>query len=705
MPGTKLAVTGDVSVLFGCPPEIIKVLMNSTLPFPDAIILPDKFEVNGVLQNCTEFPLYYFLFSLGHFFKGKKLIIGGEKNEVENNLKLLNLTLLGPSQADYDSLPPSPWFKNLYAQSRYLSLKHPVKKKKHATVQSTDNNEVSIQEMIEKVIFEDGILRIGNILVTHTGLNTYSIDDVLIDCNFSDEQVPPYVLNEGYVPNLPMGFGIDVLGGGSGFTKTKPCSCILLNHNSDYMLLDCLPFIDAQLKARGLCLEQVSSVFVSHIHDDHCNLFPFVLSGLKIDLLTTQEIYWMVIHKLAFMTGRAPSEFKEYFNFIEVKPYENTAYFGIDILPHYSVHSIPTIGAVFSNRHSGRTYSIGFSGDNKGLVEIQKMTSEGIVPQIQSSYLFDFYKKRFDLLVADGGSGLLHGEPRDAINSESRRIVFLHLENLDPEFGASFAIARSGKRFSILGGNSEMHSIFMSRLLERCYPGIHDKWINVLLNDMTVRYYNSEDIIIRQGEKKDDVISVVLSGRCAVLWHDGKKLSKIAEKQVGDFLGELAIIKGDSSRTASIIAETPVIICELNDDVYLNFLKAENRLSDFSDHLWERFTLERVYPFSKFCDPVKDTICRMGNVLLVKPGDVVLMNAENYYFLLKGQMKVQNQNTEHPADEGCVYCAGNAKSEQMSKFKAVGECALFVISKEKMHDLCKIIPRLNYHMKGNTINK
>jgi len=89
MPGVKIYKDEKYSILFGCPPEIIKNIMLSNLEFPDYIVLPDRIFHNGVLQNCTEFPLYYFLFVLGNFFKGKKLNILGEKKHIENNFFII----------------------------------------------------------------------------------------------------------------------------------------------------------------------------------------------------------------------------------------------------------------------------------------------------------------------------------------------------------------------------------------------------------------------------------------------------------------------------------------------------------------------------------------------------------------------------------------------------------------------------------------
>ena len=58
-PGVAFARIAETNILFGCPPEVIKHLMLKGLGSPEVIVLPDTAYRFDVLQNCTEFPLYY----------------------------------------------------------------------------------------------------------------------------------------------------------------------------------------------------------------------------------------------------------------------------------------------------------------------------------------------------------------------------------------------------------------------------------------------------------------------------------------------------------------------------------------------------------------------------------------------------------------------------------------------------------------------
>ena len=55
IPGVKVYQEDNFSVLFGCPPEVIKSLITQKIDFPDYILLPDIIHYEGVLQNCTKF--------------------------------------------------------------------------------------------------------------------------------------------------------------------------------------------------------------------------------------------------------------------------------------------------------------------------------------------------------------------------------------------------------------------------------------------------------------------------------------------------------------------------------------------------------------------------------------------------------------------------------------------------------------------------
>jgi CRP-like cAMP-binding protein len=626
-PGVKLYQDEKASVMFGCPPEIIKDLMVQKIGFPDTIVIPDTLFRSGVLQNCTEFPLYYFLFVLGNYSKGNRLTLVGEKEVLDANRELLRLTLLGPTKEEYDSIGPSPYFETLYRESRYLSVK------------DKSGKEIPIDGFIDFLPFAKGEARNERYSIRHLDRDLYSIGGTEVALREPGSQNPVYDLKTDYAPKIPHKFGVDILGGGSGFTPGKPSSAVLLNYNSDYMLIDCPPYLDHHLRARGIAREQLKSIFLTHIHDDHCNVFPLVEFNTKLKFLGTPEVYWMTLKKLSLQTMHRMDEFRSYFEFIELEPYKENDFYGIKIIPHYTVHSIPTIGATFTMNEKGKKHSIGFGGDNKSLPQIRQMTERGITPKDKLDHILQLYHDRYDLLMVDGGMGLLHGDPEDAMASKSDRVVFMHLEKLPEKFDATFSMALPGKRYILSESKNDAYLIKAMEIFHQDFPGISQEWITALMNNLDIVQLNSGDIIIKQGDSRKGNIFLILSGSCGVLFHDGQKLHEIAVKEAGDFIGEMAVIKREKSRSASVVAKTPVILGLIDEEIYYAFLESEKRI-DAITRMWEiRKAIEALYPFSEFSDLVNERLARAGTMKDIAEGTVVVAEGESakgLYIVLSG---------------------------------------------------------------------
>jgi hypothetical protein len=62
MKGSFLVGVEDETILFGSPPEIIKVLMNRRKPMPTTVVLPAHFFWLEEIQAKLEFQLFHFLF-------------------------------------------------------------------------------------------------------------------------------------------------------------------------------------------------------------------------------------------------------------------------------------------------------------------------------------------------------------------------------------------------------------------------------------------------------------------------------------------------------------------------------------------------------------------------------------------------------------------------------------------------------------------
>ncbi len=637
-PGVAFARTAETNILFGCPPEVIKHLMLRGLGSPEVIILPDTPYRFDVLQNCTEFPLYYFLFVERNFMQGKKLTIVGTPTHLKANRKLLRLTLVGPTRKEYDALGHSPWFDELYRESREISVKNAA------------GQELSIDDFVDFIPFRNGVAKLKNgTEIIHTGKDRYRLGDDIIDINFSVPQQPPYDLRNDFTTTMPAHFGVTVLGGASGFIADKPCSGLVLHYNSEHMLVDCVPYLEQALNARGISTTEIRSLFLTHIHDDHCNIFPLLRLSNKVRLIATKEIFWMAMMKLSLQTLMPVEDLSSMFHFVEVKPYETTEFYGLSIEPHYTVHSIPTIGATFRMKEGNESRSIVFIGDNKSFSDIEQMVSQGIVRKEKFEVLRQRYSERYDILFADGGMGILHGNPRDALKSHSDRIVFMHLEKLPPEFDATFSHAVAGKRYNIIQGSYDSYMIRTMHILSDSFHNISHEWSAALMNNFHIVTFNAGDIIFKQNDTSKGLIYIILTGSCSVMVHDGKMLSEKARKEAGDFVGEMAVLDENKVRSASIVAASPVTLCAIDEKLFHEFLIAEKR-TDEMRHLWKvRSEIERFWPFEQFADNVNDRIARSAVRLRVAAGDSLVEQGKNdgeFFIILSGEFSVRVNGTE-----------------------------------------------------------
>ncbi|MDH4127892.1 MAG: cyclic nucleotide-binding domain-containing protein, partial [Spirochaetota bacterium] len=491
---------------------------------------------------------------------------------------------------------------------------------------------------------------------------------------------------------------------GSGFTASKPCSGIVISYNSDFMLVDCIPYIENSLNARGISKQQVKSIFITHIHDDHCNIFPLVLFDNKIKFLGTKEIFWMACKKLSLMTQHPIDTFTSYFDFVELKPYEENEFYGLNIVPHYTVHSIPTIGASFSMNYDGKKHSITFVGDNKALPDIKKMVDDGHVSADKYQYIHKLYKNQYNLLFSDGGMGILHGDPKDSLSSKSDRVIFLHLEKLPKEYDTTFTLASHGKRFILSQAGDRAPLIKTLLILNHHYPGITEEWQTTLLSNINITNYNTGDIIMKQGEESNKMIYIILSGSVNVLYHDGFELKELAIKEAGDIIGDMAAINRVTKRSASVLAKIPVTLCEIDENLFYSFVCSEKRIDSIKMKWNIRSELEKQFPFSKLSDIINDKIVSHVTRLKVNKEQTIIeqgTSGNDFYIILNGQFAIiRDGEIINYLYEGNMFGEYGSLGDQ-TRNATVKSLEDGVILKMKRNDIINIInstPALGFYI-------
>lgn len=631
--GSRVVTGASDVVLFGQPPEVLKALLLNNVSSFNAIVLTDIREKGGSLTNNLEFPLYFYLFLTDAFAKGQRMFLVGEEVDISHAIRLLRFTLTGPVESELSSWGTKPELKKEWLQvAEALAYKN------------AENEVVEIEDFFDIRPFENGKVQLPELTLHHTGRDQYEVANaagsLLVDLAQDEILDPPYTVQKDYVPGGLVKLGLEVLGGASGFTPNEPCTGLALCHNGDYILIDAMPFLDQHLVARGISKNQISAIFLTHLHDDHCTMFPLMLMPHVVEVITTQEIFNMAMEKLSCGLGWTVEAVQQHFSLFEIEPNVPVNYYGLTIEPHLTVHSIPTIGATFSTFHHGHPRQICIIGDNHSMSAINDLESKGLVRAQTVDTLKNLYENRFSLLVADGGAGAIHGDPADAIKSQSERVVYVHVEELANEFDTTFSLAVSGKRYTIIEGDPVLYGSQINHYLSKWLDErLSNRWLRSLLAESEIRSYNGDDVILVQDAASQDFVYLLLTGYCEVVQHDGKKLKSVAHLQAGDVIGEMATITGKGARNASVVARTPTTVCVFSEKTFSAFIAAQG----LGERLLERWSIRPLISslpcFSKLTSIVLLQTSIITSRISLGAGEKMSLGEEGWYVLIRGTLR------------------------------------------------------------------
>lgn len=588
-PGVFYISVGQHSLLAGCPPEIVKVLMQRGLRSPNWILLPDRPVSHGESQVAVEFPLYHHLFFGGKLAAGEPLGLLGSPRRVQAAVDLLELTLFGPDARQLAEWGmPVPQAEELARETRSFHLK------------DKQGKVIPLDVMVSRRAIEEDPVDLGWCIVRRVECNRFEIaaggHTKIIDLTPEQEQSPPYPVNTDLTATTLVKFGVEVLGGSTGFSATQASSGFALCHNGNYLLVDAIPYLNAHLRARGIARNQVQGLFLSHIHDDHCNLLSLLQYNRQISVLTTRVIYRMMLRKLSLLVDRPEASLEGYFHFIPLEAGVETNFYGLRITCFYSSHSIPTIGATFSTHHAGADCRIIFTSDTQALADLKRLQRTGAITQARYLEIAELYRQSAQLLLADGGEGQIHGDPHDAFSSPAERIVFLHLDNLPEKFQSHFCTATSGKRFNLLRGGTDYNLTRTIEFLLEYFPGMQPVWISNLLSNQQVLSYNAGDIIIREGTRSEGCVYMILTGYAQVVHHDGERRQFLAQMEAGELIGEMSVIMGHGQRNASVVALSPVTVTAFAESSFREFIRHQHYEARLKS-LWQNRELLQNFPY------------------------------------------------------------------------------------------------------------
>ncbi len=690
--GSRIVKDEAEVILFGQPPEVLKGLLREGVSRFDTLVLSDIREKNGSLMNNLEFPLYFFLFFSKGLAENRKINLVGDADSISHVMRLLRFTLMGPTPSELAEWRTEQGLKDEWlAVSKSLSLKN------------DKGNTIPIEEFFIPVPFENNLAVAGGFAIERQGPDRYLVSnpggDVEVDLNQDVVISPSYKVPADYVPGGLSKMGIEVLGGASGFSTEEPCTGLALCYNGDYLLIDSIPFLDHHLLARGISKNQISAVFLTHLHDDHCSMFPLMEMPHRVEVITTAEIYHMAMEKLSCQLGWSVAAVSEHFQLLKVNPGDTINYYGLNIEVHNTVHSIPTIGATFSTVHKGQFRDVCIVGDNQNMKSIRKMGESGIVRASTVENLERIYKHPFHLLIADGGAGEIHGDPGDALVSEADRVVFVHVDEVPEALRTTFSLASSGKRYTLLEGDSTIYTSqinhYLTLWLGQPFP---NRWMRNLLAEQEIYRYNAEDVIIVQDASTHGYVYLILTGYCEVVRISDGKRETVAELQAGDIIGEMAVLTGSGVRNASVVAKTPVSVCMFAEETFRNFIRYSGLQSTLENRWLLRPVVKLLPQFAQLSSTVTDKISRIAEWQVVEGGKSLWLDESHMYIFVEGFCSIVADDASEEKIVNGEELGWRAYTDNRPvEIKASSDCGLIKIEAQAYTALLKATPQLNYH--------
>ena len=251
-------------------------------------------------------------------------------------------------------------------------------------------------------------------------------------------------------------FGVTFVGVGSGFSHDKQNSSVIVWAEGKGILVDVVAENNSILSNYGINKNDVSHVFLTHVHSDHdAGVLENLLEKRKTNLIASRIIFESFLRKSQALTSLSKSSIEKYVKFIEVEPnkkikipgFKNT-FFEFD----YSLHSIPSGRCKITFIKGKKTTSISHSGDTKyDISKINAWYEKGTFTQTRKNGVLGFIWDS-DLIIHDVGGGNLHTDYESLIHFDKQikqKIILVH-QNGKPHPKSQLRYAVDGETIALI---------------------------------------------------------------------------------------------------------------------------------------------------------------------------------------------------------------------------------------------------------------
>ena len=586
-------------VLCGCPADVVKHLMRRGLVVkselrdvesetgPNAILLADSTLQGGAFANLAEFPVLQMLYRQG-------MILPGHPNNTGQKPLLIGLREQIEAQIDYvhrgnyglvskEELVACGLEQEAADEMMRIKLHFAFGKIRSAS------------ELLDSLPVGIGRTEIRDrVFIQRLGLNRYRFDyeDSYVDV---DLNLPR---GETYVSPYPLGmhrvdrnyFSVIHTGEGDGWDIDRPCMGSILSFQGRLYLIDAGPNLEAILQALSLSVNEIEGIFHTHCHDDHfAGLTALMQSDHKLIYYAVPMVRAAATKKLSALLAIGEQQFNTYFNAVDLNLGRWNDLDGLEVKPVLSPHPLET--TVFQFRALGadgfRHYShlADIASDSVLNDMVSGATANtGISPALRKE-VRDSYAEFAHLKKIDIGGGLIHGSAGDFSTDPSDKLVLAHiarpLSKDERQIG-------SGAEFGTTDVLVQSTQDYMRRIafdfFKGYFPDQPSGRLQILLNN-EIRTFNPHEILMREGEKVDDLL-LIISGNAEAL---SSQSPEPIRHSTGTLLGEIPILQDKAS------SDTYRATCYLQALIIPSFQYAAFVSRYSHQHLIEEFVKKRAW--------------------------------------------------------------------------------------------------------------
>jgi hemerythrin len=579
----------DLSILCGCPPDVVKLLMKRGLinrkkwdkglweNGPNAILLSDLPMQGGKFANLVEFPILQMFYRQG-------MIVPGHPGNTGAKPLVMGLSSQLSAVCEY-------LFRGTYG----LEDKDEILQ---CGIQEDFANEIireklafafnqlrSSEDILELKALDSGECEIREGLrVRRLSVNRYSFsyggETEEIDLNLKNGECYVSPIKLEYHKLKRDYFSVVHIGEGDGWDQHRPCMASIVFFQGKIFLIDTGPNILDSLTALGISVNEVNGIFHTHAHDDHfAGLTSLVRTDHRIKYYSSALVRASVMKKLTSLMSVPEKRFLRSFDVHDLRLNEWNNIDGLEVMPVYSPHPVETTVFFFRSMWDGgyKTYAHLADIASREILERMLLTADNRTPL--SDKLFHQFSQQIDrptnLKKIDIGGGMIHGDAMDFAKDGSEKIVLAHLaRDLTPAEREIGSEASFGMEDVLIPTRHDYIRDRAESYLRSYFPAAAENDIIMLLN-CPIETLNIGHIL-QKKTMPSKYVYLIITGVAEMIQSETGKVFMLS---AGTLIGESCAL-GDVIPNCTYRAKSYINVLEISQELYRSFIM---RSADYED--------------------------------------------------------------------------------------------------------------------------